>query len=217
MQEHPTRQARYHRAAHPPGLDSFAGQLMLRVAIGVENRADLLTAFAAVGAQMPTYFPDEPTLGAAEVEQLVDDVIAEHNELVDSPSPHALALLESLETLGQHGVVVSFATATTLEEAYGDLPAAAERLTGLGGTPRGFCVALASDTADMVLSARLRLRYGVFAETGMTPSDAGVAVTGTLTGCGLDVVSHDRTAQQVLVEPLVHEVPFTGFAPPEHF
>lgn len=62
----------------------------------------------------------------------------------------------------------------------------------------------------MVLHGRLPLTYGLFAETDLTLDEAADRVRAVLDQQGLPVLVHDGQAQQVLVGPILYEVPYHG-------
>lgn len=216
----------YFRARHAPDLSTFAGTLMTRVAAAVDTRESLLSAFTTVAGEMRHHFPDEPALSPQEVDELVDEVIREHNELVPQASPQALALLDALDALQAAGIAATFAEGRDDAEALQAVGRLARTMSeqaepsGVSEAPVGYCYSDAMDAAELILAGHLPITYGVFAQGGQEASTVGARIIDVLGAAGLEIQQHDADQQQLLVGPLLYEVPYHGhglehIAPPE--
>lgn len=200
----------YFDGHYPPDPTTFAGTLMTRVATAVDTRAALVDAFAAVAADMHTYFPDEDPMLPGQVALLVDAVIADHNDQVRHASPDAIRLLDALDGFPARGLAVAFGAGTDAEAAMRTVLDTARRSIEHGAQIEGYVFATANDAADLILTRQVRLTYGIFAETGLDLSDAADRVRAVLDQQGLPVPEHDAEAQQVVVGPILYEVPYHG-------
>lgn len=207
--DHRTRGA-YFDGQFPPDPRTFAGVLMTRVATAIDTRDALVEAFTPVAADMTTYFPDEKAMSRPEVEQLVDAVIADHNAQVRAASPEAIQLLDAIDGFPAQGMAVSFGAGTDAAEALQTVSATAARDIAHGARIEGYVFATANDAADLILTGRLPLTYGIFAESGLDLATAAERCRGVLEQQRLPVQEHDADAQQLVVGPLRYQVPYHG-------
>lgn len=194
----------------PPARDTFAGTVALRVAAAIDTRDALVEGFADV--DVPEVFPGEPQPSPAEVADLVDAVIADHNEHVRRASPEAIQLLDAIDGLPARGLAVSFGEggddAAALEAVVRSAGVAIEH----GATIEGYCYSTSSDVAELVLAGQLPMTYGVFAETGISVAEVAERVHEVLGAQGLPVAEHDEDRQRVVIAPVDWAVPFHGYA-----
>ncbi|WP_018156308.1 DUF6891 domain-containing protein [Demetria terragena] len=200
----------YFEAHYPPDPTTFAGTVMTRVAVALDTRDALVEAFTPVAADMSTYFPGESDLTPAHVAHLVDSVIADHNDVVRHPSPDAIRLLDALDGFPTAGLAISFGAGRDAAEAVQTVMTTVGHSIELGADIKGYVFATANDAAELILEGQLRLTYGIFAESGIDLGEAAHRVREVLDRQGLPVLAHDDEAQQVLIGPLLYEVPYHG-------
>lgn len=202
----------------PPARDTFAGTIALRVAAAIDTRDALVEGFGDV--DVPDVFPGETQPTPAEVADLVDAVIADHNEHVRRATPEAIQLLDAIDGLPTRGLAVSFGEGGDDAAALDAVVRSAGVAIGHGATVEGYCYSTSSDVAELVAEGRLPMTYGVFAETGISVAEVAERVREVLGAQGLPVAEDDEERQRVVIAPVRWAVPFHGHAlhevaPPE--
>ncbi|MFW6773104.1 DUF6891 domain-containing protein [Nocardioides sp. CPCC 205120] len=192
---------------YPPSDATFAGRLMLDVALGIDDLDDLREKIEdLVGTgDFPAVYPDEPVPTYDDAVALLDQVVAAHDAVVTAPSHDALALAGVLQTLPARGVAVSFGEGFDAREGAQMGHAAALRLDGA----IGYVYSHTQDLERLVLSDQLYL--GFSGMSGRLEEEAvavGRTVVEVLTTAGLPVRWDGDPQARIAVAPVRWELPY---------
>ncbi|MDT9592257.1 hypothetical protein RDV89_04220 [Nocardioides zeae] len=195
-----------------PDESTFAGWVMLQVAIGLDDRESLRDRVddLVVTGEFAHVFPGEPALDLDAALAVVDEVIAAHDRLVTEPATDTIALVRVLSALPRHGIALSFGAAFDAREAARDGYAAALALADDRGAPSlGYVYAHTQDLARLVVDGVLVLGFSDMSGGGGDPSAAvGQVVTEALRSAGLQVDWNGDPRSRLAVGPLVWARPF---------
>ena len=146
----------------PPSDVSFAGALMLDVAVGLDDY-DLLrekvTDLVRTG-EFPMVYPDEPVPTLEEAYARLDEVIRVHHEVVGEASDDLVAFTSTIPPLMDESGIVTSLSGFDTQEAVDDAYAAAVELQRGGRTVRGYLYVHQQDLERVVFTGRLFVGFG---------------------------------------------------------
>ncbi|WP_134768266.1 hypothetical protein [Nocardioides sp. 1609] len=195
----------------PPDETTFAGDLMLKVAGGLQDRADLVDGLEdlIVNDDFGAVFPDDGEPSLDEAEELLDQVIAEHDAVVPAPSAGILAFDAAVDQLEAGGIAYSLGVGFDAGEAAQDGYERALRMAGESAVPaRGYAYSHTQDVDRAVLTGRLTVGFSGMSGA-LDDEAAGVAraVAAAFADAGL-VVDWDGDPGHRIVVAVRWERPF---------
>lgn len=184
-----------------PDRARFAGSLMLDVAAGLYDRAELVERLDDL---VPDDFANVYPLDQAIA--LLDEVIAEHDRVVTDVSPDTRRLMDGFTLLRQRHVEVSFGVGWDAREGAQDGYRAARRRPGAVG----YTYATTQDLERVVVSGTLYLGFsGIAGGLGADSAAIGRLVADVMTGRGLPVTWDGDPRSRVMLAPILFQRPFT--------
>lgn len=198
---HPAFKTRF-----PPGRATFAGSLMLDIASGLHDRADMLERLHdLVPDDFANVYPKEPAPSLEAAIALLDEVIAEHDRVVTDVSPDTRRLLEGFTALGERHVEVSFGVGWDAREGAQDGYRVARHRPGA----IGYSYATTQDLERVVLTGTLYLGFSSLAGgLGADSAAIGRIVADTMAGGGLPVIWNGDPHSRVMLTPIAFQRPF---------
>lgn len=192
--------------AFPASRDTLAGSIMLRLASGAADAAELEAAYTElVGelspAEFAEFWPASEPVSAQAVPGIVSAVVAEHRRAVPRSNDETIALLSAIVAADAAGLVTVFGEAVDDADAIAYARAVAEDDAAKGRVRRGWIHADAGDLDELILTDRLSLGYGSFDDDVPDEAIAAEAVA-LLTAQGLPA-HHATDSHEVVVDPLV--------------
>ena len=158
------------QSAYPPSEETFAGDIMLRLAGGVwEDTDEIRDHFVETAEDIDDYYPDGPA-SADDVPAIFDRVLAEYRRVVTDVSYDAAFLTALPELLLSRGIVMSWGDGFDTGEAVEYAAELAEVARDEGYSVRGGAVAqlLAGKAADRWGAQRPTLvAYGTIMLAGL--------------------------------------------------
>lgn len=195
-------------SAYPPGEETFAGQIMLRLAGGIwEDTDDLIPEFQELAEEFEEFFPDEPAVDSHAVPDLIAAVLAEHQRVVTETSYDAIALYALADLLLQRGIVLSWGEGFDSSEATEQAAVLGKIAREQGVSVRGYCYAHAQDIDRLILTGRLYLGFGVFGPRDDAAAEViGAEVVEILRAAALPTEWSGSADARIVCEPLLYEL-----------
>ncbi|HEY1132961.1 MAG TPA: hypothetical protein VGE77_00155 [Nocardioides sp.] len=197
---HPAAATRF-----PPADESFAGDLMLKVARGLEDREDLQDQITDLieSDEFAEVFPDDDEPSLDEALALLDEVIAEHDRVVTATSEHVATWFEALEELEERGVAFSFGQGFDTGEAAQDGFEEASELEGA----IGYGYSHLQDLDRLVLTGTLVVGFsGMSGRLDEEAATVARTIVEVVTNLGLPVTWSGDPGTRIEVGPLAWEV-----------
>ena len=194
----------------PPSDESFAGSLMLDVAIGLDDEdmlreriSDLVTT-----GEFAEVHPDEPAPALHEAYDRLEQIIRLHDAAVTDVSDDLVALTTTTHGLAQEAGIVTSFSGFDAQEAADDAQAAALEMQSEGYTVRGYLWVHRQDLERVVLTGDLVVGFGA-----MSGEDAdGVEIARTAVpafrSAELTVEWDGTPGARIILSPFAWSMPF---------
>jgi len=196
-------------SAYPPSPETFAGSLMLDVAIGMDEREDIEERIDELleSDEFAEVFPGEPEPTAEEARSLLERVIAEHDRVVAEESADSIAFANAIGALFDAGVVASFEGYDAIEAAH-DAYALAEEMRADGADVRGYVYCHREDLERVVFTGRLVIGFSSLSAEPDETARIGRVVLDALVAAGLAAAWSGDPGERILIDPMRWEGPF---------
>lgn len=202
-----------HRAfasKYPPEEEgSFAGSLMLDVAIGIDDVDDLHDRLDDLLGEddFALSFPDEPQPTMSQATALLEEIIAEHNRVVPQISADLAAYLDAVARLAGQGVVLSLHGYDAEEGAHLGHEAA-QACIEAGEPARGYLYSHRQDLQRVVLDGELWVGFGHVSGEAEDIAAIDRVVASAFSAAGLPVEWDGHQGARIRIAPFRWEEPF---------
>lgn len=199
----------------PPSEASFAGALMLDVAIGLDDERMLREKVSDLvrTGEFPLVHPDEPELTVEEAQARLDEVIRVHDEAVPEVSVDVATFTSTILTLLDEAGIVTSLSGFDAQESADDAYAGAVELQREGRTVRGYLYVHQQDLERVVFTGRLMVGFGAMSGDDADAAEVARTAQSIYRAAGLTVEWDGTPGTRLSLSPFQWSMPFRD--PPE--
>ena len=196
------------QSAYPPSEETFAGDIMLRLAGGVwEDTDEIRDHLVETAEDIDDYYPDGPA-SVDDVPEIFDRVLAEYRRVVTDVSYDAAFLTALPELLLSRGIVMSWGDGFDTGEAVEYAAELAEVARVEGYSVRGYAYVHTQDIDRLVMTGHLFVGFGVFGDRDDAAARAiGQEIVDILRAADLPAEWTGSPDARIESQPLLYEFP----------